>query len=287
MRTTPLHGRFGVEVHGVDLREVTAESGYPEIRAAFEAYSVLLFKHQELDDAGHLACGALFGPIEVRSKVAVPPAPAVAPVTNVGEDNAVVPEDDLLVQDLKANHLWHTDSTFLPVPALANLIAARVVPSRGGETELVSTRAAWRDMPGALQARARDAVLVHRFTHSRAKISAALAAEEVYAMWEDQRWRALWRNPTNGEDALYIASHARAVEGMAHDEGLALIDELTAWATREQYIYSHRWCPGDVIIWDERATLHRARPWPYEEARTLASVCISAGAQDGLESVRP
>ena len=287
LQITPLHERFGVEVHDADLRRVTAERGYAEIRDAFETHSVLLFREQALDDAGLLAFAALFGPLEVRSQAARPPAPAVAPVTNVGENDEVAAEDDLLVQDLKANQLWHTDSTFLPVPALANTIAARVVPSRGGETELASTRAAWQDMPVDLKEKVRDVVLVHRFTHSRAKISAQLAAREVYAMWEDQSWRALWRNPCTGEDALYVAAHACAVEGMSQVQGLAFIDELIGWATREEYVYSHRWRAGDVIIWDERATLHRGRPWPYEEERTLASVCISAGAEDGLDSVSP
>jgi len=118
-----------------------------------------------------------------------------------------------------ANQLWHTDSTFLPVPALANILAARVPSSRGGETELVSTRAAWRDLPESLKARARNAVLRHRYAHSRAKISAALAKEETFTKWPDQAWKAVWRNPVTGEEALYLASHAFAVEGLPEAEG--------------------------------------------------------------------
>ena len=286
MRTTPLHARFGVEVHGVDMRRVTADDGYPAIRAAFEEHSLLLFRGQALDDAAHLAFGGLFGPVEVRSKAAVMPPPAMSNVSNVRDDATIVPEDDPHVMSLKANQLWHTDSTFLPVPALINVLAARVLPSRGGETELVSTRAAWADMPEALKSRARGAVLRHRYAHSRAKISPALAKGSLFTMWEDQTWPALWRNPVNGREALYIASHACAVEGVPQDEGLALIEELVAFATRDAYVYTHAWRPGDVLVWDERATMHRGLPWPYDEARTLGSICVSVRDVDGLAAMR-
>ncbi|HXP78253.1 MAG TPA: TauD/TfdA family dioxygenase [Stellaceae bacterium] len=189
--------------------------------------------------------------------------------------------------NLVANQLWHTDSTFLPVPALANILAARVLSSTGGETEFASTRAAWRRMPESLKARLREAVLVHRNAHSRAKISLELSHQERSTRWADQRWRALWRNPINGQDALYIASHACAAVGIPDAEGQALIDEAIDFATRPGTVYTHAWRPGDVLIWDERAMLHRGRPWPYAEERTLASICVSARDVDGLDEMRP
>src|SRR5256885_1889769 len=164
LRLTTLHSRFGVEIHDVDLRRVTAIEGYPAIRQAFEAHSLLLFRDQQLDDAAHLALGALFGPIEDRSQGKDGPDPTVSRVTN-----------------------------------------------------------------------RRD-----------------------------------------GEGALYIASHAFAVEGLPEAEGQRFIDELIAFATRAERVHTHAWRLGDVLIWDERATLHRGRPWPYGEERTLASICISA-----------
>lgn len=286
MRMTPLHDRFGVEIHDVDLRRVTADKDYPEIRAAFEAHSLLLFRGQDLDDAQHLAFGALFGPIEDRRRGAENLQPTMSTVSNVRDDNSLAPEEDHLVLNLKANQLWHTDSTFLPVPALANIIAARVVPSSGGETELVSTRAAWHDMPGDLKDAIRGRFIRHRYAHSRAKISKELAKDDLFTMWPDQVWQAIWTNPVNGEEALYIASHAYAVDGMDADAGRALIDELVAWSTQDAYLYGHHWQPGDVLIWDERATLHRGRPWPYDQARTLASICISVRNVDGLARMR-
>ena len=286
MKTRPLHPRFGVEVEQVSLCEVTAADGYDEIRTLFDRHLLLLFRNQSLDDAQHLALGRLFGPIEDRSQ-SPDPIEAISVVSNIDGEEVVGDEEDLRVLRNVANQQWHTDSTFLPVPALANILRADVLPSSGGETEFLSTRAAWQDMPAELQARVRDRVIRHRYTHSVARASKQLAQLDRYTMWPDQRWRALWPNPVTGDEALYIASHACGIDGMGDDEAQALIDRLIAFCARDEYVYSHRWQVGDVLIWDERATLHRGRPWPYDEPRSLRSICISAGAADGLDNVRP
>ena len=286
MRSTPLHPRFGVEIHDVDIRDVTAAYRYPEIREAFETHSLLLFRSQHLDDHAHLAFGALFGPIEDRSYGLNGPTLRMDNVTNRLPDGRISAADDLHTLNLIANQLWHTDSTFLPVPALANILAARVLSSTGGETQLVSTRAAWTDMPETFRKRVRGRVLHHRLGHSRSRISPELAHVPTITKWADQTWKAIWRNPVNGEEALYIASHAYGVGGLSEPEGLALIDELVGFATRPEMIYTHSWRPGDVLVWDERATLHRGRPWLYEEERTLASICVSVTDADGLETMR-
>lgn len=284
-RTRPLHPGFGVEVLGADLRRVTATEGYPQLRDLFEEHSVLLLRGQHLDDAGHLRVAALFGPIEDRAMGAKGPAPRLDNVTNLDDEGRVLAADDLRLLDLTGNQLWHTDSTFLPVPALANLLAARVLSSRGGETELVSTRTAWRDLPDDLRRRIEGRAVRHRLAHSRAAISEELARRHR-DRWPDQVWRSTWTNPVNGRPALYLASHACGIEGMADAEGRALLAELIGFCTTPERTYTHRWAPGDVLIWDERATLHRGRPWPYEEERTLASVCVSVTDADGLADVR-
>ena len=284
MRTTPLHRDFAVEVHDTDLRWVTTDDGYPLIRAAFEEHSLLLFRGQNLDDEEQLAFARLFGPLEDRDDR---PEPKIGALSNMRNDGTLAPEHDLKTRNLKANQLWHTDSTFLPVPALANVLQARVVTSSGGETEFVSTRAGWRALDPGLKERARNAVLRHRYAHSRAQIDSELASQPHITKWSEQAWRAVWPNPASGAEALYIASHAYAVEGMGDPEGKALIDTLMAAMTAQHAIYTHRWQSGDVVIWDERATLHRGRPWPYDEQRTLVSICVTASESDGLASVRP
>lgn len=289
MRTdaiTPLHPTFGVEVHDVDLRQVGPGPAFDGLRALFEEHSLLLFRDQHLDDQAHLAFGALWGPIEDRSAGAMGDAPHLDNVTNRLADGTVATADSLETLDLSGNQRWHTDSIFLAVPALANILAARVLSSTGGETELVSTRAAWRDLPESLRHRVRNSVFRHRLAHSRVGISDELVARHR-SRFPDQCWRALWPNPVNGTEALYLASHTCGIEGVDGVEAAAIIDELIAFCTTPDRVYTHQWRPGDVLVWDERATLHRGRPWPYHEERTLASICISATASDGLELVRP
>ena len=288
MLTTALTPYFGVEIHDINLLDVTAEKGYAEIREHFERHSLLLFRGQQLDDEQHNDFAALFGPLEDRNHTVAERRPPLPKVSNLKHDgDGLEAEDSIRVLDLKANQLWHTDSTFLPTPALANVIAARVVPSSGGETEIASTRAAWKDFPSTLKQKTRSAVLVHRLRHSRQQVDATLAVQDHIAKWTDQRWRAVWRNPVTGDDAVYVASHAAAVEGFDPVDGRALIDELIERCTQPEYVYRHQWRAGDVLVWDERATLHRGRPWPYNEERTMASCCVSAQACDGVEQVRP
>jgi alpha-ketoglutarate-dependent 2,4-dichlorophenoxyacetate dioxygenase len=288
LNTSPIHPRFGVEVHGLDLSKVTAGHQFDELRSAFEQHSLLLFRNQNLDQKSHFALASLFGEIENREKDAWGIRPnAVSRVSNLSKEGQIIPESGRQLSHLKANQLWHTDSTFLPIPALANILAARVLPDSGGETEIASTRAAWKDMPSDLRLLTEDAILSHRYAHSRAQIDSDLAKQELFTMWPDQAWRAVWPNPVTGEEALYIASHAFAVDGMDEADGEKLIKQLLEFATQPDYVYSHNWAIGDVLIWDERATLHRGRPWPYDDERTLTSLCVTASETDGLDAMRP
>lgn len=281
----PLHRCFGVEVSGVDLGGVTADEGYPVLRSLFEEHSLLLFRGQSLDDVAHLRFASLWGPIEDRAAGAMGDAPRMDNVSNLLPDGTVAAADDLHTLDLAGNQLWHTDSIFLPVPALANVLAARVLSSTGGETEFASTRVGWAELPDDRRAALRDRVFTHRLAHSRRELSSVLV-ERHRARFADQQWRSTWRNPANGTEALYLASHTCAVDGDESDAAQALVDELIAWCTRPERVYTHHWQVGDVLVWDERALLHRGRPWPYHEERTLASVCVSATDSDGLASIR-
>ena len=288
MMTTPLHPRFGKIVHDVDVRDITAKRLFPEVRTLFEHHSALLFRGQTITDADHTRLAKLFGPLENRNAMAAGREVAftVSPVSNETADGAVTAADDLHTLNLQSNMLWHTDSTFLPVPALVNQLTATVVPEEGGETEFASTRVGWADMPEDLRNALQNATIWHRLSHSRRKISAALAALPMMNQWADRPWRAIWPNPVTGEGALYIASHAFAVEGLGLQEGQELIDRATDFCTQNRYVYTHKWQVGDVLVWDERAVLHRGRPWDYSQPRTLRSICCSATAGDGLDAVR-
>lgn len=283
MKLSPLHPEFGMDVAGVSLKQVTAENGYAEIRDAFERHSLLLFRDQHLSDGEQLALGRLFGPLEDREDR---PEAKIAPLTNQTDDG-LSDADSLHTKSLIANQLWHTDSTFLPVPALANILQARVVPSEGGATEFVSTRAGFARLDPQLQARLRGTTFHHRFAHSRAKIDPELAKMDKITKWGDQSWRAVWPNPVTGQESLYIASHVYAASGIEDSEACeAFVSDLMASMTRAESVYSHDWSPGDVLIWDERATLHRGTAWPYDQPRTLLSICVSASSEDGVEGMR-
>ncbi|MFT5112246.1 MAG: alpha-ketoglutarate-dependent 2,4-dichlorophenoxyacetate dioxygenase [Parasphingorhabdus sp.] len=287
MSYSPLHRDFGIRITDTNLREISVDSGYQKIRQLFEEHSLLLFPAQHLNDIEQLAFAKLFGVIEDRSNAQMNGPEKISPVSNVKSSGNTYAENDLKTLDLRSNMLWHTDSTFLPVPALANILQARQLPSEGGATEFLSSRAGFNRFDESLKTRLRTMIFCHRYGHSRAQIDPRLADMDHIGKWPDQRWRAVWENPANHTESLYIASHAFQVEGMTEKQGRDLLKHLIEEISSEDCIYTHHWQVGDVIIWDERAVLHRGTPWPYNEARTLASVCVSAGLKDGLQLVTP
>ena len=139
-------------------------------------------------------------------------------LTTIDENGKVVPADHRLAMRNKANQLWHTNSTFKAVPALASVLSARIIPAEGGETEFVSTRLFWERLDPALRAKLENAFAWHDYAHSRGQIAPGLASPEERAALPPQRWRMMWKNPVNGRPALYLASHAYAIEGMEQGE---------------------------------------------------------------------
>jgi len=284
----PLTPEFGVEVLGLDLMGVTAGESFDDLRGLFEEHSALLFRAQDMTAEKHLELAQLFGPVEDRLADERKPGEAykIPEVSNVREDGTTSEPMDLHTLNLKANFLWHSDSTFLPVPALVNILTAKVATTEGGATELASTRAAWAEMPAELKAKIEGRGIWHRYSHSRKKISEELSKLPMFNKWPDQHWRAVWANPVNGREALYVASHAFQVDGYDEVESQALLDELIAFCTQPRFVYAHQWTVGDVLIWDQRAVMHRGTPWPYDQPRKLASICSSVRESDGLGAMR-
>jgi alpha-ketoglutarate-dependent 2,4-dichlorophenoxyacetate dioxygenase len=206
-------------------------------------------------------------------------------LSTIGPDGKVVPSDHRQALRSKANQLWHTDSSFKRVPALTSILSARVIPARGGETEFVSTRLAFERLDAGLRNRLENSFAWHDYVHSRGQISAGLASPEERAALPPQCWRMVWKNPVHGRGAIYLASHAYAVEGMETAAGKQLIDELMEAATAPGTSYLHQWRGGDVVMWDNRATMHRGRPWPAHEARLMVRTTISATEADGVATM--
>ena len=288
MDIVPLGPGFATELRGVTLADIAAdEAAYNATRAAFEEHSVIVFRGQEVTDETQLAFSRRFGPLEVTKVGSLGVGTNLVILSTIDENGKVVPADHRLALRNKANQLWHTDSTFKSVPALASVLSARIIPARGGETEYVSTRLAWERLDPSLRQRLESSFAWHDYNHSRRKIAPDLVIPEERAALSPQCWRLAWKNPTNGRNALYIASHAYAIEGMERAAAQKLLAELIDAATAPGVSYVHTWRKGDVVMWDNRATLHRGRPWPAHEARLMVRTTISATEVDGLASVRP
>jgi len=288
MDIIPVGPGFAAELRGVTLADVANDDAiYAPVRAAFEEYSVLVFRDQQVTDEGQLAFSRRFGPPEVTKVGSLGTGSHFVILTTIGPDGKVVPPDHRYAMRNKANQLWHTDSSFKKTPALTSILSARIIPARGGETEYVSTRLAFERLDPALQKQVAGSFAWHDYAHSRGQIAQGLASPEERAALPPVCWRMVWKNPVNGRSAVYLASHAYAVEGMEPAAGAKLIDDLTRAATAPGTSYVHAWKSGDVVMWDNRATMHRGRPWPAHEARLMVRTTISATAADGLESMRP
>lgn len=289
MQIRKLHPEVGAEIVGVSMAEVAADDDvYRAVRAAFEEYSVLLFRKQPVSDDIQVAYSAKFGPLETAKVASLGEGTPFSILTNVDpQSGALVPDDHKEALRAKANQLWHTDSSFRQVPALASVLSARTIPGDGGETEFVSQRASWNRLPEVLRTKLSDCYAWHSYATSRGKIDPKLASQREQDALPPALWRMRWRNPVNGRDALYIASHAGAIEGMGNADARRLLDELMAISTEPGHSYKHVWEPGDVLMWDNRATLHRGRPWPVNKARYMIRTTISCTEADGLAEVRP
>lgn len=287
LEVRPLGPGFAAEILGVGLADVAGrDDACRAVRAAFEEHSVLLFRGQPVTDELQIAYSKRFGPLELAKVATLAEGTPFSILTNIAPDGSLVPPDHKEALRAAANQLWHTDSIFKDPPALASVLSARVIPPVGGETEFASQRLAWERLPAATKARLANARAWHDYAHSRGKIAPHLASARERAALPPVSWPIRWRNPVNGRDSLYIASHTCAIDGMAKDEALALIEELIAHITAPGHTYLHKWQAGDVIMWDNRCILHRGRPWPNDKPRHVARTTITATDADGLAAMR-
>ncbi len=287
MELVPLGPGFGVEVRGVDLVDVATDAeAYKAVRAAFEQHSLLVFRDQDIADDVQVAYSRAFGPLELTKVSSLGQNTFYSRLTN-NVKGQIVPPDHRQILVARANALWHTDSSFKKTPALASVLTARVLPAEGGETEYTSTRLAWERLPAPLQERLKDAVATHSYANSRDQIHPDLATALERKALPPVRWRLNWRNPANDRRALYVASHAYAIDGMDDRDARQLLAQLLDEATRPEFVYRHKWRQGDAVMWDNRAMLHRGRPWNYAQERTMVRTTISATDADGLDEVRP
>jgi alpha-ketoglutarate-dependent 2,4-dichlorophenoxyacetate dioxygenase len=270
IKITRLTPAFAAKIDGADITRPVDDPTWTAIRAAFDEHSVLLFRGQPLDDEKQIAVSQRFGSLEVTRSMNPAAGTPFARQSNldIKTGDVIPPEDRRMVYQL-ANMLWHSDSSFKPVPSLCSLLSARIVPPEGGATEFASTRCAYPALPEALKRRVNDAVAVHDFSWSRDQVRPGFFTEKERAEYPPVRHPLVRRNPVNGREALFLGAHASHIVGLSVEDGRALLKELLEHVTQPQFCYRHEWQEGDLIIWDNRCVLHRATPFDTTRHKRL------------------
>jgi alpha-ketoglutarate-dependent 2,4-dichlorophenoxyacetate dioxygenase len=272
-----LHPLFGAEITGIDVSRL-ADGVFPEIRAAFEEYSLILFRDQDLDDEKQVGFSRRFGPLETTVKANPAGGSYFARQSNLDiRTGAVIPAEDRRMIYQKGNYLWHTDSSFKPIPALCSLLSGRIVPPAGGDTDFANMRAAYAELPEAMKRRVEGLVAEHSLVYSRGLVDPTILTEEEKAEVPPVRQAMMRTNPVNGRKSLYLSAHASHIVGWPVDEGRALLKELTEFTTQAKFCHAHQWRQGDLVIWDNRCLMHRATPYDNVRHQRLMQRTTVAG----------
>jgi alpha-ketoglutarate-dependent 2,4-dichlorophenoxyacetate dioxygenase len=275
---TPLHPHIGAEVGGLDLGRKLAEATIADLWQAIDRYAVLVFHDQRLSDRELHDFAARFGELEIgraalrpgRRRLAIP---QIGDISNLDEDGRLRARDDRRRLDSLGNRLWHTDASYMRVPVVLGMLFAVAVPPAspwgGGETEFADMRAAYDALSAAQQAAIADLVVLHDVFWSRGQIGFTEFPPGEREQFPPSRQRLVRRHPGSGRKCLYLSAHASHIVGWPLPEGRLLLADLTEHATQRQFVYSHRWREGDLVIWDNRDTMHRGRPHDERSPRDL------------------
>jgi alpha-ketoglutarate-dependent 2,4-dichlorophenoxyacetate dioxygenase len=263
LATTPVHPLFGAEVDGLDLRQPMSPDLVEAVDKAMDRYAVLVFRGQDLSDEQQMAFAKHFGAIELtRSNVDVDKqrlTKGMGDVSNLGVDGSILARDARRRMFNLGNQLWHSDSSFKPVPAKYSMLHARSIPPVGGETEFADMRAAWDALPEAMQHRIENLICEHSLLFSRAMLGFAEFTEAEREMFAPVRQRLVRKHPSTGKRSLFLSSHIGRIDGWPTPEAMALIRDLTEHATQREFVHRHEWQVNDLVVWDNRCTMHRGR----------------------------
>jgi alpha-ketoglutarate-dependent 2,4-dichlorophenoxyacetate dioxygenase len=281
---TPLTESLGAAVHGVDIAAGVSDADMAEIVRLFNDYSVLVFHHQDIDDAQQIGFSRRFsdiGKFGGLEKTVVSNAGAgseIADISNVDPTtNEIIPPGDRRMIFNSGNEMWHTDSSFKRVPATASLLSGREAPPEGGTTEFASMRAAYADLPEETKCRIDSYIAIHDFAYSRGLIDPALIGDDQKRETPPVPQAVVRTNPANRRKNFFAGAHASYIRSLPVEAGRALLQELTAFATQPKYVYCHRWLPKDLVMWDNRCCLHRGRPWDKARYRRVMHRTTVAG----------
>jgi alpha-ketoglutarate-dependent 2,4-dichlorophenoxyacetate dioxygenase len=276
-----LHPQFVGEVSGVDLRQPLTPDQAREIEAGMDTYAVLVFHDQDISDEQQLAFALNFGAREnARGGNIVKPedsrlSTGLNDVSNLGKDGKPLPRDHRAHLFNLGNCLWHSDSSFRPIPAKFSLLSARIVNPKGGNTEFADMRAAYDALDAETKAEIADLVCEHSLMYSRGSLGFVDYTDEEKEMFKPVLQRLVRTHPAHDRKSLYLSSHAGAVRGMSVPEGRLLLRDLTEHATQPQFVYVHRWTAHDLVMWDNRQTMHRVRRYDQSQPRDMRRATVA------------
>jgi alpha-ketoglutarate-dependent 2,4-dichlorophenoxyacetate dioxygenase len=265
---TPLSADFGAEIVGVDLAQPVPREIFLEIDAAFVRFAFLVFPDQPVNDDQQLAFTRLFGELEINPQYAggrMFRRDDVADFTNVDADDSLMRAHDARRMFNIGNQLWHTDSSFKHVPAKCSILSAREISPVGGQTEFADLRAAYDSLPPEMKMQLEGLVAEHSVFRSRSQIGFSEFNQEIHDRFPPVQQMIVRRHFESSRRSLYLAAHASHVIGWPVEKGRKLIEDLIAFATEPQFVYRHRWRMADVLVWDNRCTMHRGKP--YDDTR--------------------
>ncbi|MDB5374948.1 MAG: 2,4-dichlorophenoxyacetate monooxygenase [Belnapia sp.] len=281
LQLTPLHPLFAAEVQGVDLRQTPGPALCAEIDRAMDRYAVLVFRDQHLDDDQQLAFGEALGPLE-QSRGVVDAHKMrlkhkqMADISNIDLDGKLLGADDRRRMFNLGNQLWHSDSSFKATPAKYSMLHARLIPPEGGNTEFADMRAAWDALPPKMQAKVRDMVTEHSLIFSRGQLGFTDYTDQERIDFAPVQQRLVRWHAGSQRHSIYLSSHIGRILGWPVPEAMALIRQLIEFATQRQFVYAHHWQQWDLVIWDNRSTMHRARPYEDQTfARDMRRITLT------------
>ena len=287
----PVTDSFAAEIGDVDLSIPLSDADWRIIEDAYNTYSVLIFPDQRLAHDAHVSFARRFGEIDLSmivemDDVEVRVPTEIADVSNLTLDGSVMDEDNRLIEFQRGNRLWHTDSSFKPIPANASLLYMQAIPPVGGLTEFADMRAAWDALDDVLKAKIEGRIALHSIATSRAKMGFEMTADEN-AAYPRVPQVMVRTHRASGRKSIYIASHIGEIIDMPQDEAEALVETLMAHATQRQFVYTHRWRINDLVVWDNKCTLHRGRDfddlrWPRDAQRATSLDIAPTWEQEGV-----
>ena len=266
---------FAAEVEGIDMTRPLSSEEVAAIHAGMDRYAVLVFHDQPIDDEQQLAFTRSLGEIEhslgtsLREPGQYRLPTTFADVSNLDENQQVFKRDDRRRLFALGNRLWHSDSSFKVVPAKYSLLHARAIPSKGGNTEFADMRAAYDALDAETKAQVEDLVCEHSQIFSRQQLGFTDFNDAERERFKPVRQRLVRVHPSTGRKSLFLASHAGQIVGWPTAEAMGLLKDLIEHATQRQFVYSHNWRVGDLVMWDNRRTMHRGRPFPPGEPRDV------------------